>query len=284
MSQTLPRERLASARLRNALYLVCVLTDFAAFVVVFTVSRGLAERNAPPWYLGLVGAGLSCASGLASLAGGWLAQRCDGRAVFLAGAGLMTASAALCAAIPVSSQGLLPAYWLMGLGLGLLYPPLIGWLNRDEDPHQNSRGVSRTLILFCVSWNLGMMAGQVTAGALYARGTRWVYGAALVVCVLNMAWAAMAARRVTGNTAATVAARRGACTTAELAAGFKRLGWIANLGGMFGGSMVIHLLPALAVGLGVPADTHGTLSCTTPLSGIIAWPRPWARSCWRWPA
>jgi predicted MFS family arabinose efflux permease len=44
-----------------------------------------------------------------------------------------------------------------------------------------------------------------------------------------------------------------------LATNFKRVGWIANLGGMFGGSMVVHLLPDLAVNIGVPADRHGQL-------------------------
>ena len=35
--------------------------------------------------------------------------------------------------------------------------------------------------------------------------------------------------------------------------GFKRLSWIANLGGTFGGSLIVHLLPGLAVTIGGPA-------------------------------
>jgi MFS family permease len=46
---------------------------------------------------------------------------------------------------------------------------------------------------------------------------------------------------------------------AKRATAFKRLSWIANLGGMFGGSMVIHLLPDLAVTIGVAAADHGVL-------------------------
>ena len=45
----------------------------------------------------------------------------------------------------------------------------------------------------------------------------------------------------------------------ELAANFKRLSWIANPGVMIGGSMVIHLLPDLAVPIGIAAESHGSL-------------------------
>jgi MFS family permease len=244
---------------RRVLYAVCVLTDFAAFVVVFTVSRGLAEAGAASWYLGFVGAGLSFCSGVASIAAGWLSGRLNGSAVFLSGAAMIAASTLLCRAIAVSSSWFPPGYWLLGLGLGFLYPPLIGWLNQGEDPHANRRGVSRTLILFCIAWNLGMMGGQLTAGALYSAGINLAYGAALAVCLLNLALAVVAARLVSLRACANVAASRQENPRVALAAGFKRLSWIANLGGMFGGSMVIHLLPALAVSLGVPAEEHGTL-------------------------
>jgi uncharacterized membrane protein YoaK (UPF0700 family) len=50
----------------------------------------------------------------------------------------------------------------------------------------------------------------------------------------------------------------GGHSTSE-AADFQRLSWIANIGGMFGGSLVIHLLPDLAVTLGIPADHHGVI-------------------------
>ena len=81
----------------------------------------------------------------------------------------------------------------------------------------------------------------------------------------------------------------------ELAAAFKRLGWIANLGGMFGGSMVIHLLPDLAVTIGVPPDRprqaagvlagrhHRDVSAHA-LRGLLALPpraRRWRRRRWR---
>src|SRR5205823_8449376 len=131
-----------------------------------------------PWYLGVVVAGLSLSAGISSLLGGWLAHRFDGRVVFVVGAVAVGLSVAACSLVSPQSPRFLPCYWLLGVGMGFLYPPLIGWLNQGEDAHANRRGVSRTLILFCVSWNLGMLCGQLTAGSLFARGGRWTYAAA----------------------------------------------------------------------------------------------------------
>lgn len=250
---------LPQTRLKPTLYLVCALTDFAAFVVVFAVTRGLAERQAETWYLGVVGAGLSFSMAVGSLLGGWLAHRLDSRGVFLSGAVTVGVSVAACGLADPLSPWFLPCYWLLGIGLGFLYPPLMGWLNQGEDAHANRRGVSRTLILFCVAWNLGMMCGQLTAGSLFSWGPHWTYGTAFAVALVNVVIAVAAARRVVPLAAASNDRTPQETEAVELAAGFKRLSWIANMGGMFGGSMVIHLLPDLAVSIGVPPDDHGKL-------------------------
>ena len=51
--------------------------------MIFAVSRGLAEVKGEPWYLGVVGAGLSLSAGVGSILGGWLAHRLDGPVVSL---------------------------------------------------------------------------------------------------------------------------------------------------------------------------------------------------------
>lgn len=101
---------------RLLLYLICGLTDFAAFVVIFAVSRGLAEGKAEFWYLGLVGAGLSLSAGVGSILGGWLAHRHDGRVVFVSGAVVIATSTAACATGDPTSARFLPGYWLLGIG------------------------------------------------------------------------------------------------------------------------------------------------------------------------
>ena len=248
-----------NSRFKRLLYLTCGLTDFAAFVVIFAVSRGLAEVKAESWYLGVVGAGLSFSAGIGSILGGWLAHRFDGRFVFVSGAATLGVSIAACALGDPTRLWFLPGYWLLGIGLGFIYPPLIGWLNQGVDAQANRRGVSRTLILFCVSWNLGMMCGQLTAGSLFSFGAHWTYGAAFLVSMLNLILAIAAARRVVPLLEVSIDKTPEEHEAAELAAAFKRLSWIANLGGMFGGSMVIHLLPDLAVTIGIAAADHGKL-------------------------
>src|SRR5688572_17085980 len=171
---------------------MCGLTDFASFAMVFAVSRGLAEGRAASWYLGLVGAGLAFSAAVGSILGGWLAHRFDGRVVFVTGAAAMVLNIVACGLGDPHSSRFLPGYWLMGIGLGLLYPPLIGWLNQGEDAHANRRGVSRTLVLFCVAWNLGMMGGQLTSGVLFEWGKGWVYGTALLAALANL-WLAFVA-------------------------------------------------------------------------------------------
>ena len=248
-----------ASQLKLKLYLMCGLTDFASFVVVFAVSRSLAEGGAAPWYLGFVGAGLSFSAAVGSLLGGWLPNRFDVRVVFLSGAGAVVMSIAACWLGDVSKAWFLPGYWLLGIGLGLLYPPLIGWLNQGEDPHANRRVVSRTLILFCVAWNLGMMCGQLMAGALFPFGRNWIYGAALLGALPNLVLAFIVAFQVRPFARTSTNRTHPENEALELATAFKRLSWIANLGGMFGASMIIHLLPDLAVAIGVQAQDHGKL-------------------------
>lgn len=248
-----------ASQLKLKLYLMCGLTDFASFIVVFAVSRGLAEHQAAPWYLGLVGAGLSFSAAVGSLLGGWLPNRIDVRGVFVSGASAVVMSIVACWLGDLSSAWFLPGYWLLGIGLGLLYPPLIGWLNQGENPHTNHHVVSRTLILFCVAWNLGMMGGQLTAGALFPFGQNWVYGAALVGALPNLVLASLVASQVIPLAQVPSQRTHHEMEALELAAAFKRLSWIANLGGMFGASLIIHLLPDLAVAIGVHPQNHGKL-------------------------
>lgn len=250
--------------LRNLLYLGCVLTDFAAFLVVFAVSRGLAEQQAAQWYLGTLGAGFSFCAGLGSLGGGWLTHRLGSKPIFLCGAVLVLFGIVGCGLTPLSHPLLLASYWLLGLGLGIFYPPLIGWLNQGNNIHHQSHGVSRTLILFCIAWNVGMMAGQLTAGSLFRWGSNWTFSVGAGFALLNLMVSAFATRCVPAFTESVLVEKtetpdKLAQDKLAQATQFKRLSWIANVGGMFGGSMVVHLLPGLAVAIGVSPDRHGLL-------------------------
>lgn len=258
-------------RLRSLLYLICALTDFAAFVVVFTISRGLAEDQASAMFLGILGAGLALSAAIGSIGSGWLAHKLDVRRVFLSGAILIVFGITACACIQRATPLFIASYWTVGIGLGLLYPPLIGWLNQDEDAHANRRGVSRVLIIYCIAWNTGMMFGQLAGGSLFALGPNWSYASAILIAVLTLALAVVAAGQVrpcSDEKEDPTDLRR---SKMELASAFKRLSWMANIGGTFGGSMVIHLLPDLAVQIGVPPDSHGLLLAVFRLVVIVTY-------------
>jgi len=247
--------------LRILLYLTCVLIDFSAFLVVFTASRSLADGKAPQWYLGVVGAGLSFTAGIGSILGGYFSYRFDGRVIFvsgLTGIALCTLASRL---IEPQNPWFLVGYWSLGISLGLAYPPLIGWLNQGEDAHSNRVSVSRRLILFCVAWNFGMMCGQLIGGSLYERGQQWALTVSLFASIFNglmsfvIVWLVSFLPPIS-----TVAVNESTRSDAvELASTFKRLGWIANVGGVFGASMVFHLLPEVMVEINIPATEHGNL-------------------------
>lgn len=246
--------------LRSLLYGICALTDFAVFLVIFTASRTLADRGVDPWYLGVIGAGLSFTSGIGSLIGGWLASHWNGRAVFVCGGLGMIVSIVLCMLIDPQRPEFLPGYWFLGIAVGFIYPPLVGWLNQGEDAHTNQAGVSRRLIYFCIAWNFGMMCGQLGGGEVYQWGPLWTQGAALGAAVINLALVLAAVWLVTHLPpveASHMAAEQHAGIA--LAAVFKRISWIANLGGVFGGSLVIHLLPNVMAALHIAPDEHGRL-------------------------
>lgn len=245
--------------LSNRLYWISGLTDCAAFIVQFFVSRELAEAQVGPLRLGLTGAGLALIQGVASALGGWCAQRFDGRKVFLAGAGLMWISILAALVLDAKSYLFLADYWLLGVGLGLLYPPLIGWLNREPDAHGFQQQVSRRLVLFCVAWNVGMMCGQLTAGTLFSFGPGWTLGAALLLATINLALCLEALRHVGPRETADPPSIPSTGVQHLVAYDFKRLSWIANLGGTFGASLVIHLLPDLIVAIRIAAGEHGRL-------------------------
>ncbi len=249
----------ARTRLRGLLYLICVFTDFTHFMLVFTVTRRFAEVHTELWFLGLMGAGLSFAAAVASLSAGWLGSRGNAQGTFIAGAATIALSIAGCLAIDFGSAAFLPCYWLSGIGLGLIYPPLIGWLNQGDDPHGNRDGVSRRLIIFCVAWNAGMTTGQLTGGSLFKQGAAWALSAALAGGVINLLAALVAAARAGRIPAVEPDPASRPHELAAIAAAYKRLSWIANLGGVFGGGLIIHLLPEVFTSVEIAPASHGWL-------------------------
>ena len=239
---------------------ICACTDFAAFVIIFTVTRRLAESQSPAWWMGALGATLSLASATSSLGGGLLARRLDTRIIFLAGVCSLLVGIVLCGVLPPGGAELAAGYMLLGLGLGGLYPPLMGWLNRggSQATSSGTTGVTLRLVLFCVAWNLGIMAGQLTGGWLFARGATVAVGVATAAGIVNLLLAIVVVNRVPKERPETLGPAEAVVDKRPVAL-FQRLSWMANVGGMFGAAMVVHLIADLAVAIQISSKTQGIL-------------------------
>jgi MFS family permease len=157
------------------LYLITWLTDFAAFLLLFTVFRRLAEQGADALLVGIIGAVFSAANALSNAFAGRVSDRAGRRRVAVAGVGLLFASVCGVARFDSRHWPYFVAYTVSGAALGAIYPPIIAWLGQGR----NGRGASRVYFVFCLAWNAGVMSGQASGGWLFHQEASWPLRAAL---------------------------------------------------------------------------------------------------------
>ncbi len=243
---------------RNPLYLIAWLTDFGGMLIVFTVSRDLAETGASLLTMGAVGAGISFCQAAGSIVFGRLSDRVGRPVLVFGGMALLLCAALGCMLLKPYTALYFTAYSATGMALGMVFAPLIAWLNPGTGG-RDSRSVSFPLIRFCIAWNLGVVSGQLTGGWLFALGRAGPITMAAVVAMANMVLVIPARRRSIGRLLQTPAQALALPAALDRAPLFARLNWIANLGSAFTFSIVLHLLPKLAVDLGVPSAQHGII-------------------------
>lgn len=246
---------------RRLLLLITLLTEFTAFLVIFSVSRALAERHVSMAWMGLIGGGFGVAASVSSALCGALSDRIGRRRSITLGLLLGLAGVAV-AWVGLEQLWLLGvSYLLVGVALGAVYPAVSAWLTDGNGGHLSTRDTLRVLMGFCVAWNLGLIGGQTSGGWLYAAvGGAAPLGLAALLLLANLALVHLPMRAPTAAPAAAldghdhpIAQRR------QRSAAFARLSWIANVGGTFAMSMILHLFPTLMVALDVSADRHGVL-------------------------
>lgn len=236
------------------LYTVTWLTDFAAFLLIFSVQRQVAEANSDPLLLGALGAVFSLASAVSNTLGGRGSDRFGKRRVALCGTIALLLS--LISVLTFSSHRviLFLAYLTSGAALGTIYPSLIAWLGQGRTARQESLAYLR----FCISWNLGLVCGQWIGGWFY--GYWGIEGPLCVAVVLTIiSFGCLLLTRETPL-------EHQNCTTSpetvvpnHRARQFARLAWIANFGGTFSGSILFFLAPHVIVDLEIPAGKHGLM-------------------------
>lgn len=235
------------------------MTEFSLFLLVFTVSRWLAESGASLLEMGIVGGLFSLTSSVSSVVGGRLADRIGNRPVILGGMALAVAGELTVLSAAPGTVVYLVGYFLVGSGVGGMYPPILAELTRGGgDVIVNRSGVGRTIILFCVAWNLGLIASQLLGGALFESSPEYP----LLVAVASTLGSAGAIRTLGRRPVATEAAPELTDAHHEhtaLSAAYVRLAWLANLAGTFAMSMIFHLFPKLMVTMGIDPERHGML-------------------------
>ena len=253
------------------LYAITWLTDFALFLLVFVVSRDLAERGASLLTMGVAGGGFSFAVAASSIVFGHLSDRLGRKRPICTGILVMLLGLASCGLLVPGTTLYFAAYWLVGIGAGLIYPPIIAWLSQGPNVCNGASGVSRTLIRFCLAWNLGLICGQMSGGWLFAIGRHWplVAGVGLLTIDLIVALTTRGTPVVTTGDAPDPADP--AVQRRSVSAAFARLSWISNLGGAFAISVIFHLFPKLMVTLDVSSGRHGMMLVLIRLVAMSAY-------------
>ena len=262
-------------------------------LLIFAIGRNFAEEGAGLLTLGLVGGGHALALSVSSLLAGPLSDRVGRHRIILPGMCLFLFAAVVCAFASFGSWISLSMYWLSAFSLGMIHPATIAWVNTGKPSSKSgkSHGVSQSLVRFCISWNLGVFVAQVGGGELFLLSPTLPYFAAAVVMVANIFVAIRVSQTMSSKVLSAAADDdsstsdvpigepdvpvdrpdvTGGMVEAGLATStvFIRLAWMANLGGAVAVSMLLHLLPRLAVGLDIPADQHGVILASMRVTAI----------------
>src|SRR5581483_482619 len=243
---------------RRILLVITWMTDCLLFLLIFAVSRWMAEAGATSLAMGAIGGLVSLVSGAASAIGGRISDRVGRYRVMLLGMAAVAVGEAL-VALSVRGSASYFAGYVVGAGMiGAIYPPIMAELTEGGDAVVDRSGVGRTIILFCIAWNLGLITGQLSGGWLFAADPLYPVVVALCLTTSSAVLAAVLAWRL-AEPAAAVELTAAHHEHRALSASYVRLAWMANLGGTFAMSMIFHLSPKLLVAMGVDSRRHGAV-------------------------
>lgn len=175
------------------------------------------------------------------------------------------------------------SYWASGIATGAIYPPIIAWMTGgDGTHHRNRTEVSRILVRFCLTWNFGLICGQLGGGILFSLGSYWPSWFALCLSIVNLclligaiepSWKTPLGENVP---APDTAEERAICSI------FTLVSWVASLGSAFSVGLIVHLFPHLVVSMGIPAERHGFMLGIMRLICIATYLIMHRRSFWHY--
>ena len=248
------------------LYLIPWQTDFAVSLVIFAVSRGMAEADKNLFQLGVMGAIFSLTMAGSSLVCGRLSDRFAPR-ILIAWGSFVLMTVPLLAGARYDRL----SHAMLGIASGMIYPAVVVWLTQGRGVGPGRGNMNRVLMWFGLSWNLGVMAGQLGGGWLFGMNRHWPLTGAFVLSVANLCVMAAMCRHARPFNPDQIFPMGEQLHHRSLAAAYVRLAWIANLGGTFSMSMVFFLLPKLVVVMDVPSEEHGVIVATMRAIVIVVY-------------
>lgn len=242
------------------LYLITWLADLSLILLVFAVSRDLAERDAGLWTMGWVGGGLALVHTISSVLGGRLSDLFPRRTLILIG----TVTKIGCALGLVLFRQNFPLYigfyWISSIAAGLIYPSIIAWLSSSNGGDRRPvRDATRVLMFFCISWNLGVLSGQLLGGVTFVLHPGVPILFAIVAAALNCLLIVSTCGEAVAPPPRALEAPVEDEDVRTLSVAFVRVVWAANVTSAFCVGLVIHLFADLAVWLNVHSDWHGAM-------------------------
>ncbi|MBM3797039.1 MAG: hypothetical protein FJW31_24010 [Acidobacteria bacterium] len=171
-----------------------------------------------------------------------------------------------------------------GIAVALVFPPLMAWLTADG---QDS---GCRLFRFCVSWNVGVLLGQMGAGSLYLLRPELPLLAVTIpmaaVVALLLAWKPEPAAAAATGAAAAPGGAPSPGPRPEARA-FAYMAWIANGAGALAFSLVTHPFPLLAHESGISPPVHGAILAMGRITVLISYFVLYRSPFWHyriWPA
>ena len=241
---------------KRQIYVVTFLIDAACGAFIFAVGRLLAEENVGLLSLGIVGAGAAAGWTIVALPAGQLSDRSGRRFTALLGASLLLISTVGAFAFQNFRGPFLVFYFFCGIGAVAFYAGLIPWLG-DLDSGASRKEKTRTLMIFCFAWNLGLLGGKTAAGLLFVVNAF----APIVFAVLLSGVALILLLRLPSDVRAPEPelSPPPMIVDQRLSVAFGRMCWVANIAGTCCVGIVMYLLSDLAVALDVSAPGQGLI-------------------------
>jgi len=234
----------------SLLYTFAFLVDGCISVVWFCIPLLALRLGASYEDLGALGAIGSLAYALSCLLAGRLSDRVGYRSTIIYTCFLIVL---VFSSYLVVSQvvHLLILGAITGVVVAGLWPPLQAWIGQGKE----GRRLLHALSGYNISWSLGVLAGPVLGGLLYAVYPTGVFA----LCAALMGLLAIGLTVVRVREEEVPAAAASGPTSFPLARRFLPIAWIANFATFFSGGAIRALFPKLAGDLKISPELLGYL-------------------------